>query len=165
MFGGSLGARSINQASVAAFAGAGFRVLHLSGHRDFADLRPPGRHYDLRPYFEPFGLALRAADLVVARAGGSVFEIAAYGLPAVLVPYPHASADHQTHNARWMERAGAAVVIPDGELTADRLGREVGALIEDRARLAAMAEASRAIARPDAARAVAREVLSALRGK
>jgi len=163
VFGGSLGARSINRSAVAAFAGANFRVLHLSGHRDFGELVAPGSHYDLRPYFEPFGRALLAADLVVARAGGSVFEIAAYGLPAVLVPYPHASADHQTQNARWMERAGAAVVIGDAELTPDGLARTVAGLLSDPARIRAMGEASRSIARPDAAAAVATEVLAALR--
>ncbi len=163
VFGGSLGARSINQAAVEAFAGASFRVLHTSGHRDFAELTPPGPHYDLRPYYQPFGRALAAADLVVARAGGSIFEVAAYGLPAILVPYPHASADHQTSNARWMERAGAAVVIPDAELTPDRLAREVGTLLADPSRLAAMREASRSLARPDAAREIAREVLAAAR--
>ncbi len=163
VFGGSLGARSINRAAVKAFAGAGMRILHLSGHRDFADLVAPGSHYDLRPYYEPFGRALLAADLVVARAGGSIFEVAAYERPAVLVPYPHASADHQTANARWMERAGAAVVIPDAELTPDRLAREVGGLLADRSRLGAMAGASARLARPDAAAAVAREVLAQVR--
>ena len=104
VFGGSLGARSINHAAVAAFADAPYRVLHVAGRRDYADLRAPGPHYDLREYLVPFGQALAAADLAVARAGGSIFELAQYGLPAVLVPYPHATADHQTANARWMER-------------------------------------------------------------
>ena len=107
VFGGSLGARSINAAALAAFADAPFRVLHVAGRRDFADLDArPAPHYDLRDYVTPFGRALAAADLSVARAGGSVFELAQYGLPAVLVPYPHAAADHQTANARWMESAG-----------------------------------------------------------
>ena len=75
---------------------------------------------------EEFAQALAAADLVVARAGGSVFELAAYGLPAILVPYPHAAADHQGSNAAWMADAGAAVVIPDDELTGARLGRRGG---------------------------------------
>ncbi|CAA9509075.1 MAG: UDP-N-acetylglucosamine--N-acetylmuramyl-(pentapeptide) pyrophosphoryl-undecaprenol N-acetylglucosamine transferase [uncultured Solirubrobacteraceae bacterium] len=163
VFGGSLGARSINLAAVEAFARPDFRVLHTSGHRDFADLTAPGPHYDLRPYYQPFGRALAAADLVVARAGGSVFEVAAYGLPAILVPYPHASADHQTTNARWMERAGAAVVIPDGEVTPERLAREVGALLADPARLDAMRAASKALARPRAAADIAAEVLAAAR--
>jgi UDP-N-acetylglucosamine--N-acetylmuramyl-(pentapeptide) pyrophosphoryl-undecaprenol N-acetylglucosamine transferase len=161
VFGGSLGARSINLAAVEAFAGARFRVLHIAGRRDFADLRAPGDHYLLRDYVSPFGQALAAADLVVGRAGGSVFEVAQYGLPSVLIPYPHASADHQTTNARWVADAGAAVVIGDAELTPARLAREVGELLADPSRLHAMAEAAAALARPDAAQAVAREVLAA----
>jgi UDP-N-acetylglucosamine--N-acetylmuramyl-(pentapeptide) pyrophosphoryl-undecaprenol N-acetylglucosamine transferase len=161
VFGGSLGARSINRAAVAAFAGAEFRVLHVAGTRDFAELVPPSPRYVLRDYVAPFGKALAAADVAVARAGGSIFELAQYGLPAVLVPYPHASADHQTANARWMERNGAAVVIPDAELTPARLAREVAGLLGDRARLEAMARASAALARPDAAEVVACEVVRA----
>ena len=163
VFGGSLGARSINLAAPEAFADAPYRVLHVAGTRDLPDLRSPGPHYDLRGYLTPFGLALAAADLAVARAGGSVFELAQYGLPAVLIPYPHASADHQSANARWMERHGAAVVLPDAELTPARLRREVDALLDDREHLNRMAEASAALARPDAAAVVAREVLSAAR--
>jgi len=161
VFGGSLGARSINRAAVAAFAGAEFRVLHVAGTRDFAELAPPSPRYVLRDYVAPFGKALAAADVAVARAGGSIFELAQYGLPAVLVPYPHASADHQTANARWMERNGAAVVIPDAELTPARLARDVAGLLGDRARLDAMARASAALARPDAAEEVACEVVRA----
>jgi UDP-N-acetylglucosamine--N-acetylmuramyl-(pentapeptide) pyrophosphoryl-undecaprenol N-acetylglucosamine transferase len=158
-----LGARSINEAAVEAFRAAPFRVLHAAGHRDYDALvsRVGGDGYDLRPYIDEFGDALAACDLCVARAGGSVFEIAAAGKPAVLVPYPHASADHQTTNARWMADVAAAVVVPDGELTAARLGREVAALLADPARLAAMAAASASLARPDAAQAVADEVLAA----
>jgi UDP-N-acetylglucosamine--N-acetylmuramyl-(pentapeptide) pyrophosphoryl-undecaprenol N-acetylglucosamine transferase len=161
VFGGSLGARSINEAAVEAFAGAPFRVLHAAGVRDFSSLEAPGPHYDLRPYIDEFGDALLAADLVVARSGGSIFEVAAHGRPAILIPYPAAAADHQTANARWMADAGAAVVIPDAELTAERLRREVDALLADSARLAAMATASDALARPDAARDIAAELLAA----
>ncbi len=163
VFGGSLGSRSINEAAVEAFAAAPFRVLHAAGTRDYDSLveRVGGNGYDLRPYIDGFGDALAACDLCVARAGGSIFEIAAAGKPAVLVPYPHASADHQTANARWMADGGAAVVVPDSELTASRLSREVAALLADRGRLAAMAAASAALARPDAAQAVADEVLAA----
>jgi UDP-N-acetylglucosamine--N-acetylmuramyl-(pentapeptide) pyrophosphoryl-undecaprenol N-acetylglucosamine transferase len=141
-------------------------VLHAAGERDLAQLRQrlsadaAGR-YDLRGYIDDFADALAACDLCVARAGGSIFEIAAAGRPALLVPYPHATADHQSANARWMERAGAAVVVPDAELTAARLAREVGALLEDRSRLAAMARASAGLARPDAARVIAGELLAA----
>ncbi|MBV9918023.1 MAG: undecaprenyldiphospho-muramoylpentapeptide beta-N-acetylglucosaminyltransferase [Solirubrobacterales bacterium] len=161
VFGGSLGARSINHAAVEAFAHSPFRVLHAAGERDLPDLRSPGPHYDLRGYLAHFGQALLASDLVVSRAGGSVFEIAAHGRPTVLIPYPHATADHQTTNARYFERAGAAVVIPDAELTAPRLRDEVQRLLSDPARLAAMGRAASELARPDAAQAVAREVLAA----
>jgi UDP-N-acetylglucosamine--N-acetylmuramyl-(pentapeptide) pyrophosphoryl-undecaprenol N-acetylglucosamine transferase len=136
-------------------------VLHAAGERDLPDLRSPGPHYDLRGYIGNFGEALLASDLVVARSGGSVFEIAAHGRPAVLIPYPHATADHQTANARYMEQAGAAIVIPDRELTPARLGLEVGRLLADAPRLGAMARASAALARPEAAQAIAREVLAA----
>jgi UDP-N-acetylglucosamine--N-acetylmuramyl-(pentapeptide) pyrophosphoryl-undecaprenol N-acetylglucosamine transferase len=168
VFGGSLGARSLNLAALAAFTGAGFHVVHVCGPRDHAELAkralPAG--YDLRENLDltDFADALAAADLVVARAGGSVFELAAYGLPAILVPYPHASGDHQSANARWMSDAGAAVTIRDDELTGARLARVAAALLADRSRLAAMASASRSLARPDAAREVARELLEAARG-
>jgi UDP-N-acetylglucosamine--N-acetylmuramyl-(pentapeptide) pyrophosphoryl-undecaprenol N-acetylglucosamine transferase len=163
VFGGSQGARSINHAAIEAFAGAGFRVLHAAGTRDLPDLTAPGPHYDLRGYINNFGEALLAADLVVARSGGSIFEIAAHGRPMVLVPYPYAAADHQSANARYMERAGAALVIPDAELSGPRLAQEVGALLADPGRLAAMGRASAALARPDAAAAIAAEVLGAAR--
>jgi UDP-N-acetylglucosamine--N-acetylmuramyl-(pentapeptide) pyrophosphoryl-undecaprenol N-acetylglucosamine transferase len=165
IFGGSLGARSLNVAAIEAFADAPYRVLHAAGRRDHDELasRVPGDHYILEPYIDRFGEALLASDLVVARSGGSVFEIAAHGRPAVLVPYPHATGDHQTGNARWMERAGAAVVVPDAEVSPDRLRAEVDALLLDDARLAAMSEASRALARPDAARQIAHQVLEAAR--
>jgi UDP-N-acetylglucosamine--N-acetylmuramyl-(pentapeptide) pyrophosphoryl-undecaprenol N-acetylglucosamine transferase len=162
VFGGSLGARSINEAAVRAFADAPYRILHVAGRRDFAGLTAPGPHYVLRDYVVPFGIALAAADLSVARAGGSVFELAQYGLPSLLIPYPHASGNHQEANARWMERAGAATVLPDAELSPERLRAEVDALVSDTDRRAAMAAASARLARPDAARAIAREVLAAV---
>jgi UDP-N-acetylglucosamine--N-acetylmuramyl-(pentapeptide) pyrophosphoryl-undecaprenol N-acetylglucosamine transferase len=166
VFGGSLGARSINEAAVAGLADAPYRVLHVAGTRDHEALRArvAGRErYDLRAYLTPFGPALRAADLAVARSGGSVFELAQYGLPAVLVPYPHATADHQTTNARWMAGAGAAVVVPDAELTPERLRATVDGLLADSAALAAMRAASGALARPDAACDIAHELLAAAR--
>jgi UDP-N-acetylglucosamine--N-acetylmuramyl-(pentapeptide) pyrophosphoryl-undecaprenol N-acetylglucosamine transferase len=163
VFGGSLGARSINRAAIEAFIGAPFSVLHVCGRRDYPELSRtalPAR-YDLREYLdlEDFGQALAAADLAVARAGGSVFEILANGLPSVLVPYPHAAADHQSANARWLAEAGAAVVIADEDLSGGRLGGEVAALLTDPDRLGAMAAAARALARPQAAEEIARELL------
>ena len=165
VFGGSQGARSINFAAVEAFAGAGFRVLHAAGERDLPELQAPGPHYDLRGYISDFGDALLASDLVVARAGGSIFEIAAHGRPAVLVPYPYATGDHQAANARFMEQAGAAIVIPDDQLGGPRLAQEVGRLLGDRQRLEVMARASAALARPEAATEIAQELLAVAGGR
>ncbi len=169
IFGGSLGARRLNHAAVDAFgAGAGgpLTVLHASGRRDHDELRRrlddlgSPEHYRLFPYVEPFAEALAAADLAVARAGGSVQEVAAAGLPAILVPYPEATADHQTANARFMEAAGAAIVLPDAELDGERLAREVTELLEAPRRIEAMAEAAHAAARPGAAARIADELLA-----
>jgi UDP-N-acetylglucosamine--N-acetylmuramyl-(pentapeptide) pyrophosphoryl-undecaprenol N-acetylglucosamine transferase len=162
IFGGSLGARSINTAAPVAFADAPYRVVHVAGARDYPDLKSPGPHYVLLDYLTPFGIALLAADAAVARSGGSIFELAQYGLPSVLIPYPHASADHQNANARWMAQAGAAIIVPDAELTPERLRRETDAVLERRG---AMSAAAKALARPDAAKDIATEVLSAARGK
>jgi UDP-N-acetylglucosamine--N-acetylmuramyl-(pentapeptide) pyrophosphoryl-undecaprenol N-acetylglucosamine transferase len=89
-----------------------------------------------------------------------VFELAAAGLPSILVPYPHATGNHQEANARFMEEAGAATLIPDAELDGPRLAREVGGLLAAPQRMAEMSNAARAVAKPDAARAVARELLA-----
>jgi UDP-N-acetylglucosamine--N-acetylmuramyl-(pentapeptide) pyrophosphoryl-undecaprenol N-acetylglucosamine transferase len=176
VFGGSLGARSVNEAAIAGLAGlegtaldgsadrVPVAVLHASGRRDHSGLVesvPEGGAYQLFDYLSPLSRALAACDLVVARSGGSIAEVTAHGKPAVLVPYPHASADHQTANARWMVAAGAATAIPDHELTADRLRSVVSRLLDDPAELRRMADASAALARPDAARTIADEVLAA----
>jgi UDP-N-acetylglucosamine--N-acetylmuramyl-(pentapeptide) pyrophosphoryl-undecaprenol N-acetylglucosamine transferase len=173
--GGSQGARSVNFASLEAFAerqGRDFLVLHLSGRRDHEELErrladaPNREGYTLIGY-DPAGLGdfLAAADLVLGRSGGSIFELTAAGRPAVLVPYPYATGDHQSANAAWMERAGAATVLPDSELGgeggAERLQAEVTAILGATGRLEAMAAASRSLAKPDAARRIADEVLAA----
>ena len=174
--GGSLGAKSLNEAAFLAFSGLEARpfdsvgrpwILHVAGRRDYAELRrrwdAAGRpeRYLLREYEPNLGEVLAAADLVVARAGGSVMEIAAAERPAVLVPYPHATGDHQTANARWMTDGGAAVVIPDDGLSPERLRDTVTELLEDESGLARMSAASRRLAKPDAAHRIAREVLKA----
>ena len=168
--GGSQGARSVNFAALEAFAerpGRDFHVLHLSGRRDHAELRrrlaaaAHGERYELLAYEPDLGDVLAACDLVLGRSGGSIFEFAAAGRPALLVPFPHATADHQSANAAWMERGGAARVLADAELGPERLAHEVGALLGDGRRLAKMTAASRALAMPDAARRIADEVLGA----
>ena len=168
VFGGSLGARSINIAAIEGLAGAPVHVLHVCGERDHAELsaRALPESYDLRSYLDrnEFADALAAADLAVARSGGSVFEIAAQGLPSILVPYPHAAGDHQSENARWMQHAGAAIVIADADLSGPTLGAAVASLLTDRRRMAAMSQAARSLARPQAASDVARELLRAAAG-
>ncbi len=161
VFGGSQGARSINEAALEAFARSDFRVLHAAGDRDLPSLRGPRSGYDLRGYISGLMDAIVACDLAVSRSGGSVWELAAAGRPSVLIPYPHATADHQTVNARYMADAGAAVLIPDSELTHERLRTEVEALLADPQRLAAMGRAALGLARPHAAAVIASEVLAA----
>ena len=170
VFGGSQGARSINLAAVEAFAEGGgreFHVLHIAGRRDFEELErrlaaaPRRDSYTLLDYEPNLGDSLAAADLVVARSGGSIFEVVAAGRPAVLIPYPFATGDHQTANAEWMREAGAASVLTDAELSAERLQAEVAAAIEDGQHLEAMASAARTLAKPEAARRIADEVLEA----
>lgn len=173
IFGGSLGALTINCAAADAFAPVGgappardFHVLHITGTRDFPELEPRlagADRYTVLPYEPDLGDALAAADLVLARSGGSIFELTAAGRPAILVPYPHASARHQHTNAAWMVGVGAAVSVEDDELSPERLLNEVGTLLGDRGRLGAMAAASRSLARPDAAERIAAEILDACR--
>ncbi len=168
VFGGSLGALSINKAAVEAFAGPDaaerdWQILHISGRRDYQEIRAAvgdAARYSVIEYLPHLGDALAAADLVLARSGGSVFELTAAGRPALLVPYPYASAQHQHTNARWMADAGAAIMIEDAELNAARLREEVPRLIGDRERLAEMAAASSSLASPDAAERIAAEILS-----
>lgn len=170
--GGSQGARSINFAAIEAFAESDerdFEVIHLAGQRDYPELSerlgqaPNGAGYRLIAYEPNLGDVLAASDLVLGRSGGSIFEVVAAGRPAILVPYPHATADHQSGNAEWMRAAGAALVVPDAELNAAALRREVGELLDDPGRLERMAAASRSLAQPDAARRIADEVLEAAR--
>jgi UDP-N-acetylglucosamine--N-acetylmuramyl-(pentapeptide) pyrophosphoryl-undecaprenol N-acetylglucosamine transferase len=154
------GARALNEWAVETYGDAGPPVLHLSGERDIEAIRPRVRRADYRLLASTtdFGAALAACDLAVARAGSSVWEFAAAGLPTVLVPYPHATADHQTKNARYFERGGGAVVVPQAELA--RLPDIVESLLDDSQRLGRMCEAMRTLARPNAAEEIAEELIS-----
>jgi UDP-N-acetylglucosamine--N-acetylmuramyl-(pentapeptide) pyrophosphoryl-undecaprenol N-acetylglucosamine transferase len=163
VFGGSQGARALNAAVVEAFADEGPAVLHLAGERDYPNLAPRVQRPDYRllAFTDDFGAALSASDVVLARAGGSVWEVAAAGKPAVLVPYPHATADHQTKNARYFEEGGGAVVVPEEDLD---LPSQVLELVDDPERLEEMGEAMRKLARPDAAEVIAEELIALARG-
>ncbi len=171
VFGGSLGARRINQALVRAvedWKGGPVVVEHVVGPRGWmkglaggvsADDAPertvaaaPDVEYRAVRYEVDMLTVLRAADLVVCRAGAtSVAELSALGVPSILVPLPGAPGDHQTANARYLEDAGGALLVPDSELDGDRLGVEMAALLADTGRLTAMANGARSLGRPDAA--------------
>jgi UDP-N-acetylglucosamine--N-acetylmuramyl-(pentapeptide) pyrophosphoryl-undecaprenol N-acetylglucosamine transferase len=161
VFGGSLGATLLNDLALDAFGRQGPpAVLHLSGTRDYDQLVPRVARPDYRLYAftEEFGAALGASDLVLSRAGGSVWELAAAGKPAVLIPGAFATGDHQTKNARYFEAAGAAVVVPEDE--AARAPDVVRSLLNDPPRLRAMTDAMLRVARPNAADDIAEELLA-----
>jgi len=164
--GGSQGARTLNRAAVDAFGPRPpFEVIHVTGPGQLEDTRalfgpnPPAANYRLEGFLDDLPEAIAAADLVVSRAGGSVFELAALGRPSILVPYPYATADHQTTNAEWLVGAGAAIMLADADCTGPRLRELVGALLSDRPRLEAMGEAARGVGRPEAADRIAGLVL------
>jgi UDP-N-acetylglucosamine--N-acetylmuramyl-(pentapeptide) pyrophosphoryl-undecaprenol N-acetylglucosamine transferase len=160
VFGGSLGAQALNEAAIHAWGEEGPVLLHLCGERYLAELEGRVRRPDYRllAWTDDFPAALAGADLALARAGGSVWEVAAAGLPAVLVPSPNVTADHQTKNARYFEAAGGAVVVPERELA--RVPAVVRELLADEGRLSAMGAAMRAAAKPEAADEIAEELIA-----
>jgi UDP-N-acetylglucosamine--N-acetylmuramyl-(pentapeptide) pyrophosphoryl-undecaprenol N-acetylglucosamine transferase len=169
--GGSLGARTLNEAAVAWCAEWKDRgevtVYHVAGDRDLDAVRQAATaagllggdgalHYRLAGYERRMPELLASCDLVVARAGSStVAELAALGLPSVLVPLPGAPADHQTRNAATLVDAGAAVLIPDAECTGARLGEVVGPILADPERMSSMGEAASRLGHRDAADRIA----------
>jgi len=160
VLGGSQGARVLNELAVDRWGEGGPAVLHLCGERDYGALRDRVSRPDYRllPFIDEIGAAYGAADLALGRAGGSIWELAAAGLPAVLVPYPHATADHQAKNARHFEAAGGALVVPEAELA--RASALVEELLGDAARRERMRAAMLELARPEAADEIAEELVA-----
>lgn len=172
--GGSGGAKAIHAAAVAAarhFLGLpAVQVLHVSGQRyyepvrqDYAaagiDLDKPGR-LRLVPYLHNMPEALAAADVAVTRAGMTTLaELTARGVPAVIIPSPNVARNHQEYNARVLAEAGAALLLPEAELTGESLATAVCGLLGDAAARSAMADAARALGRPEAAAAIAAQIL------
>ena len=163
VFGGLAGARALNEFAVASFGERGPAVLHVSGERDYEALRPKVERSDyvLIPTTDHFGEALAVADLAISRAGGTVWELAAAGTPSILIPYPHATADHQSLNARHFEQGGGAIALDQNDLP--RVPGLVSELLGDAERLRRMREAMRTLARPDAAEAIADELIELAR--
>jgi UDP-N-acetylglucosamine--N-acetylmuramyl-(pentapeptide) pyrophosphoryl-undecaprenol N-acetylglucosamine transferase len=165
VFGGSQGAHAINQAVLDALpklmeAVPGIHVIHQTGEKDYV----PAQEVYLRtmisaevsPFIDDMPGAFARADLLVCRSGAStVAEITAAGKPAIFVPLPTAADDHQTQNAATLSDGGAARLLPQSELSSDRLVNEIAELLRDRPRLAAMSETARRFAHPDAAARIA----------
>lgn len=172
IYGGSQGAAAINGAMAAALQSLAplrgrLRVLHQTGAAGVEAMRAAyggaGIAADVRPFIPDMAGAMAEADLIVARSGGSVAEITAAGRGSILIPLPAAVHDHQSHNARALEEGGAAVVIPQRELTGPILARHLLALLDDEGRLDAMAAAAKRMGRPGAAARIADLVAGLMR--
>jgi len=167
--GGSLGASRLNAVVPYAVKNSGLtlHVRHQAGERGIDAARnayaDAGVSGEVTPFIDDMARAYADADLVICRAGAlTVSELAAVGVAAVLVPFPAAVDDHQTFNAQYLVREGAAVLIADRDLTADRLARELRTLCDGRGKLLAMAERARLVARPRAAEELAAACLEQL---
>src|SRR5262249_9383023 len=169
IFGGSAGARRLNQTLPQAIAltGEEVRVIHQTGKADYAEVGAAyarlGVAATVVPFIDDMQEVYTAADLVICRAGATTLaELTTLGKPAILIPYPYAADDHQRANAEVLVEAGAAHMILDAELTPERAGQAIRALVTDRQQLAAMARAAAALGRPDATAAVVRECVACL---
>ena len=163
LFGGSRGARHINRAAVAAkdalMSIEDVYVVHVAGREEYEDVvarleasgGDHGGRYRILDYIDGMGSAISAADLVVSRAGAtSIAEITALGRPGLLVPYPYATDDHQTLNAKAVVDAGGAVMIRDEDLDGDLFAETLTGILRDRDKRATMAAASATLGRSDA---------------
>lgn len=172
VIGGSQGATRLNAVvpyALARLAGSiAFEVRHQAGQRwhetAVQSYASAGVRAQVTPFIDDMAEAFAWADLVICRAGAlTISELAAAGIGAVLVPFPAAVDDHQTHNARYLVAEGAAVLIPDRELTAERLADELTRLCAGRGRLLAMAERARLLAKPRAAQELADACVNLMR--
>lgn len=164
VFGGSQGAAALNRVmmeSAAALKQAGVSVIHQTGERDYnqvqAACQQSGSSAEVIPFIDRMPEAFARADLLLCRSGAStVAEVAAAGKPAIFVPFPRAADDHQRRNAEALANAGAALLMPEAELTSAGLAKTVGELLADKEHLSKMAAAARALAHPNAAEDIAR---------
>jgi UDP-N-acetylglucosamine--N-acetylmuramyl-(pentapeptide) pyrophosphoryl-undecaprenol N-acetylglucosamine transferase len=163
IFGGSGGALKLNLAAAKAFQDSTlYTVVQISGKRDFGRLSTNNPRHRIVEYEDEIWHSLAAADVVVMRAGaGSLFDTAAVGRAAILIPYPYATGDHQLHNARYFTERGAAELLLDDEVTAKTLRARVEDLLEDEPRRKKLAKNMRTLATPGAASRVAERLLAA----
>ena len=167
MYGGSQGSLAMNRVVadwVRRGIPDGLHLIWMTGRSSFADYASlDGGRVRVREYLSPIADAYAAADLALARAGAmTTAELFAWGIPPILVPLPTAAADHQTHNARALAAAGAAVHVPQAEFTVDRLDATVRALLDDPSAMGRLSAGASARARPDAAETIARRILNLL---
>jgi UDP-N-acetylglucosamine--N-acetylmuramyl-(pentapeptide) pyrophosphoryl-undecaprenol N-acetylglucosamine transferase len=160
VFGALAGAKALNEFVVETWGKAGPAILHITGARDYELVKRLARREDYRviPETERFGAALSAIDLALARSGGTVWEIAAAGKPAIFVPYPFATNDHQALNAEHFVRAGGAIMVR--ELDLEKVPELVRSLLDDPPRLQKMSAAMLRAARPKAADEIADELVA-----
>ena len=160
VFGALAGAKALNEFVAETWGRSGPAILHLTGRRDYDAVRRrvERRDYRVLPETERFGAAISAADLVLARSGSTVWEVAAAGRPAIFVPYPFATSDHQAQNAQHFVRAGGAIMVRELDL-AD-VPDLVRSLLDDPTRLRKMSDAMLAAARPNAAEEIADELVA-----
>jgi UDP-N-acetylglucosamine--N-acetylmuramyl-(pentapeptide) pyrophosphoryl-undecaprenol N-acetylglucosamine transferase len=163
IFGGSGGALKLNLAAAEAFRDrTSYTVYQISGRRDFARLSTENPRHRIVEYEDEIWDPLAASDIVVIRAGaGSLFDAAATGRAAILIPFPYATGDHQLHNARYFTERGAAELLRDDEVTAKTLRAHVEGLLNDGPRRESFANNMRALATPGAADEVAGRLLEA----
>ena len=161
IFGGSGGALKINLAAAEAFrTSTPYTVVQISGRRDFAQLSTQNPRHLILEYVDDIWRYLAAAEVVVSRAGaGSLFDTAAVGRAAILIPFPYATGDHQLHNARYFTEEGAAELLLDSAITAATLRERVENLLNDDVRRERLAGRMRALATPEAADEVAERLL------
>ena len=163
IFGGSGGALKINLAAAEAFqTSTPYTVVQISGHRDFPRLSTNNERHIILEYVEDIWDYLAAAEVVVIRAGaGSLFDVAAAGRAAIVIPFPYATGDHQLHNARYFTEKGAAELLLDSEVSAGVLRGRIEELLVDDGRREELARRMGSLATPEAADEVARRLLYA----
>jgi UDP-N-acetylglucosamine--N-acetylmuramyl-(pentapeptide) pyrophosphoryl-undecaprenol N-acetylglucosamine transferase len=166
VFGGSQGAHTINQVMIESLSALrervpGLHIIHQTGERDYNDVQAAylaaGGSAEVYPFIDDMPGMFARSDVLLCRSGASTAaEIMAAGKPAIFVPFPRAADDHQKRNAEALERAGAALMIEETNLTRDSLVQAVTSLLSDKVRLERMSLAARSLAHPDAAREIAK---------
>lgn len=175
VFGGSQGARSINMAMIDALPylsefASEIQIVHQTGERDIQTVKEAYKKYPIKAIIQPFFYNIydiyASTDLMVCRSSAmTLSEITLRGLPAILIPYPYATGDHQTFNAKALEENGAGIMIKDSDLKGENLAETIISLLKDKNRLAEMAKNSKALGKPNSTQEIAKSIISLVKGK